>query len=335
MPTISDVAREAGVGVGTVSRVLNGNTKVAPDTRRRVQEAIERLGYRPNPMAQGLRLRRTHTLEVLVPLFTRYFYVEVLRGIEIGLGTTDYGLLIRSIEKQADRDRAFASSGALNYADGVLIVSLVPTDELVERLQAASCPVELVDAEYNGLSGVIVDHEASAAMAVRHLLELGHRRIALIDHPQDPFTASSSGGRYAGYREALAVAGLPVRPEYEVITEFSPEAGAAALHTLLALPKPPTAIFAGSDAQAIGVLQAARQRGCRVPEDLSIVGYNDIELAQYLGLTTVRVPMYEMGRRGIELLLAQLDGPQQAPIQECLQASLVVRTTTGPPAIEG
>jgi LacI family transcriptional regulator len=335
MPTISDVAREAGVGVGTVSRVLNGNTKVAPDTRRRVQAAIERLGYQPNPVARGLRTRRSHILEAVVPLFSRHFYVEVLRGIETGLADTDYGLVTRSVDKQVDRDRAFEASGAHNNADGLLIVSLMPTGELVERLRAASCPVVLVDAEYDGLSDVTVDHAAAATLAVRHLLELGHRRIALIDHREDPFTTTYSGGRQAGYRQGLAAAGLPVRPEFEIVTEFSPEAGAAALLTLLALPDSPTAIFAGSDSQAAGVLQGVRQLGRRVPEDLSIVGYNDIDFAEYLGLTTVRVPMYEMGRRGIELLLARLDEPQQAIKQERLPASLVVRTTTGPPIAEG
>ncbi len=334
MPTISDVAREAGVGVGTVSRVLNGSRQVTPATLQRVKEVMERLGYRPNPIAQRLRSRRSHTIEVLVPLFTRHFYVEVLRGIEMGLGTTDYGLLIRSIEKQADRDRAFANSGAHDYADGVLIVSLAPADDLVERFHVAQCPVVLIDAEYGGLSSISVDHEAAAAMAVRHLLALGHRRIALIDRPQDPFTATYSGGRYAGYRQVLAAAGLPVRPEYEVLTKFTPEAGTAALYTMLELPQPPTAIFVGSDSQAIGVIQGARQRGCRIPEDLSIVGYNDVEISRYLDLTTVRVPMYEMGRRGAELLLARLAEPEQAQVQERLQATLVVRATTGPPADE-
>src|SRR5690349_8734372 len=161
MPTINDVAREAGVGVATVSRVLNGSSRVAPATRRRVKSAMERLGYRPNPTAQGLRSRRTHTLEVLVPLFTRHFYVEVLRGIELGLGATDYGLLIRGIENREDRDRAFANSVTHNFADGLLIVSLAPTEDLAERLAMAQCPVVLIDAEYGELPGVTVDHEAA------------------------------------------------------------------------------------------------------------------------------------------------------------------------------
>ena len=330
MPTISDVAREAGVGIGTVSRVLNGTSRVAPATRQQVKETMARLGYRPNPIAQGLRSHRTHTLEIMVPLFTRHFYVEVLRGIEMGLGATDYGLLIRGIENETDRDRAFTYSRAHKYTDGVLIVSLTPTDDLVERLGVAQCPIVLVDAEHTGLISVTVDHEGAAKMAVRHLLELGHRRIALVDRLEDPFASTYAVGRHTGYRKALSEAGLSVLPEYEMVVDFTPEAGALALRTLLSLPNPPTAVFAGSDTQAVGVLQGAQQLGYQIPQDLSLVGYNDIELSQYVGLTTVRVPMYEMGRRGAELLLASLNSPDQALTHERLQAELIVRTTTGP-----
>lgn len=297
---------------------------------------MERLGYRPNPIAQGLRTRRSHMLEVLVPLVTRYFYVEVLRGIEMGLVDKDYGLLIRSIENQADRDRAFAGIGTRNHTDGILIVSLIPTTDLAERLRTTDCPLVLVDAEYRDLPSVTVDHEEASTLAVRHLLELGHSRIALIDRSEDPFTPRSAGGRRAGYRKALQNGGLPVRPEYEIVAGFEPEAGAAALDRLLALPEPPTAVFIGSDSQALGVLDRARLRGYRVPQDLSVVGYNDIELSHYLGLTTVRVPMCEMGRRGVEMLLAELNRPHTSAMQEPamperLSAELVVRSTTGPP----
>jgi DNA-binding LacI/PurR family transcriptional regulator len=285
-------------------------------------------------MAQGLRSKRTHMLTVLVPLFTRYFYVEVLRGIEMGLDASDYGLLIRSIEKESDRERAFAVSGMRNRADGVLIVSLMPSADLVGRLRAAHCPLVLVDAEYPGLPSVTVDHEAASIVAVGHLLDVGHTRIGLIDRAEDPFTSGYTGGRRAGYRKALRDAKLPLRPEYEIVTDFVPEAGMAALDTLLALPEPPTAVFVGSDSQALGVLEGARRRGCRVPQDLSVVGYNDIEVSQYLGLTTMRVPMCEMGRRGIDLLFAALADPQQPAAQERLFAELVVRATTAPPGTD-
>lgn len=329
MPTIRDLAREAGVGVGTASRVLSGHPHVAPATRARVQAAMERLGYRPSRVARALSKGRTQVLEVLVPLFTRYFYVEVLRGIEAALAATDYSLVIRTIERAADRDRAFADPCPRGHADGVLIVSLLPTAELIERLARAGCPAVLVDAEDARLPSIAVDHAAAAALAVHHLIALGHRRIGLIDHPEDPFAPVYPGGRYQGYRRALVEAGIAPRPEYELITDFSPEGGGAALERLLALAEPPTAVFVGSDTQAIGVLDTARRHGMRVPDDLAVVGYNDIELAQYLGLTTVRIPMREMGRRGVELLLTLLATDSPPPAAARLPAELVVRRTCG------
>ena len=329
MPTIRDLAQEAGVGIGTASRVLSGSPRVAAETRARVHAAMERLGYRPSRVARALSKGRTQTLEVMVPLFTRYFYVEVLRGIEAALVDTDYALLIRTIERATDRDRAFEDPCPRGRADGVLIVSLTPTAKLLEQLSLAECRAVLVDSDDPRLSNVTVDHAAAAASAVRHLIALGHRRIASIDHPEDPFAPAYPGGRHKGYRRALAEAGIPPRPEYELMTDFSPEAGAGALDSLLALPEPPTAVFVGSDTQAFGVLEAARRRGLRVPEDLAVVGYNDIELAQYLGLTSVRVPMREMGQRGVELLLAALHEPDSPPTQVRLPAQLVVRRTCG------
>jgi DNA-binding LacI/PurR family transcriptional regulator len=165
---------------------------------------------------------------------------------------------------------------------------------------------------------------------VRHLIGLGHRRIALVDHPEDPFAPVYPDARHRGYRAALAEAGLRPTPAYERVTDFSPQAGADALRELLALRTPPTAVFAGSDSQAIGILEAVRRAGRRVPEDLAIVGYNDIEVAAYLGITTVHVPMREMGQRGVELLLEAIDHPE-APLEHVLlSAELIVRRTSGP-----
>jgi LacI family transcriptional regulator len=161
--------------------------------------------------------------------------------------------------------------------------------------------------------------------AVQHLLALGHRRIALIDRRADPFAFQDLGERQVGYRQALVAAGLPLRPAYEVVTDCSPEAGQAALTPLLALPAPPTALLVGSDSQALGVLAAARERGVRVPEDISVIGYNDIEIAPYLGLTTVRVPMSVMGRHGGERLLQQLDRAASPAGSAILPADLIVR----------
>jgi LacI family transcriptional regulator len=329
MPTIHEVARAAGVGVGTASRALSGNPHVADETRARVRAAADRLGFRPSPIARAFSRGRTQTLEVVVPLITQHFYVEVLRGIEGALAATDYALLIRTIERQADRARVLREQYLRGRVDGALLVSLTPTRGLVSRVMAAGVPLVLVDAEQPKLPSVAVDHAAAAATAVRHLVELGHRRIALVDHAQDPFAPVYPDQRHRGYRRALTEAGLPERSDYERVTDFSPEAGAGAGRELLALAEPPSAVFAGSDTQALGILEAARQAGRRVPDDLAVVGYNDIEIAEYLGLTTIHVPMRELGQRGLQLLLRAIEQPESRPEHIRLPAELVVRRSSG------
>jgi DNA-binding LacI/PurR family transcriptional regulator len=333
--TIHDVARAAGVGVGTASRALSGKAHVTDATRAHVMAVAGRLGFHPSPIARAFSRGRSQTIEIIMPLFTRHFYVEVLRGIEEAIGTTDYSLLVRTIERNTDRDRLVKRPRMRGRVDGALLVSLRPTRGMLERFAEADVAVVLVDVEHPRLSSVAVDHEAAAKLAIRHLLELGHRRIALIDHPEDPFMPVYPDSRHRGYRSALAEAGLEARSQYERVTDYSPEAGAAAMDELLRLKEPPTAVFAGSDSQALGVLDVARQHGVSVPEDLAVVGYNDVEIAPYLGLTTVQIPMRELGRRGIELLLRTLEDPQ-APVEHVrLPARLVVRRTTGAPAAEG
>lgn len=331
-PTIRDVAREAGVGVGTVSRVLSGGARVAPETRRRVEAAIERLDYRPSAAARALSRRRTQTIEVLVPMIVRHFYVEILRGVELGLAETDYTLIVRAVERAADRDRVFDDIRQRGRSDGLLIFALAPTEALLAHLDRARLPAVLVDCEHPALPSVSVDHRAAIRLAVRHLVDLGHQRIALVDRHQDPFTPLDPSARQQGYREVLLEAKLTLRAEYEHITEFTPEAAGAALCRLLDLAERPTGLCTGSDAQAIGVLEAARRRGHRVPEDLAVVGYSDIEFAEYLGLTTVRLPVQEMGRRGLEFLLAEIETRGSAPRLLTLPAELVVRRTTAAPS---
>jgi LacI family transcriptional regulator len=308
--------------------VLNGSAHVAEPTRARVRAVARRLGYAPSPIARALSRGRTQTLEVVVPLVTRYFSVEVLRGVEEALATTDYALVIRTVEHAADRERIFHDGGLRGRADGLLVVSLTPTARLLRWLDREARPAVLVDAEHPGLASVAVDHAAGAAAATRHLLDLGHRRLALLDHPEDPFGPARPGARQRGFRAALAEAGQARRPDLERVTDATPEAGAAALTALLALPRPPSAVVAGSDAQAMGAVDAARRLGRRVPEDVAVVGYNDVELAPYLGLTTVHVPMRKMGQRGVELLLARLAAPDAPPARERLPTRLVVRQTS-------
>jgi len=257
MATIEDVARAAGVGLGTASRALNGSPGVAGQTRERVLAAARELGYQRSPIARAFSRQRTNTLEILVPYLTRHFYMEVLRGVEEALADTDYSIVIRSMEHLADRDRAFAACCVRGRADGVLFVSVLPSDEVVERLELGAFPAVVVDGVRPGVSSVAVDHAGGMLAATRHCIELGHRRMALVDHQEDPFVRAVPTERQLGFRRGLAEAGIEVPAAYEQITDYSAEAGALALDQLMALPEPPTAILIGSDVQALGVVHQA------------------------------------------------------------------------------
>ena len=331
--TIRDVAQQAGVGLGTVSRVINGSQSVSEATRQRVLDVIKHLNYVPNPTARRLSLGRTLTIGVIVPFFTRPAEVERLRGIEHTLLDSGYDLILYNVETPEQRDLYFRDIPRRERVDGVLIVSLTPRDGDVKPFKKANVPIVLVDAHHASLARlnqVITDDIAGGRAATQHLIELGHRRIAyLSDCLDEPFNFTSSRDRLAGYQQALQAAGIPFRPDYHVQGEHGRVEARRLAAQLLARPDRPTAIFAASDTQAMGVLEAARDTGLRVPDDLSVSGYDDIEIAEYLGLTTMSQKLYQSGQRGVELLLTTLRDPEAAPVAEVLPAELTVRGTTG------
>jgi DNA-binding LacI/PurR family transcriptional regulator len=330
---IRDVAERAGVGVATVSRVLNGRANVAAPTRERVLAAIRELGFRPSSVARNLSLGRTGVVGVVVPFFTSPSAVERVRGIVEVLSHSSYDVSLFDVESPDRRRRAFELLGRADRTDGLLVVSLVPPPAEVDLLAAVRLPCVLVDALHDRLPHLVIDDVAGGAMATRHLVELGHERIAFIgDKPPDEYRFHSSRDRTLGFQQALADAGLPVREGYVREGTHSRHVARSIAEELLHRDDRPTAIFAASDTQALGVLEAARGLGLRVPHDLSVVGFDDIEIASYAGLTTVRQPLFESGRRGAELLLASLDGAALPAQKETLPLELVVRATTGPPA---
>ena len=331
MPTISDVARAAGVGTGTVSRVLNGSALVSEATRQRVLAAVERLGYQPNPIARAFGRRRSHTLELLVPLYITSFFLDVLAGIQAALASTDYTLIVRTINGPRERERAFRECCARGRTDGALLVWLGPTSEFVERIEEEHFPVVLLNAVHPRLWSVVADHVQAAAIAVSYCSGLGHRRIALVDRLEDPFDQGSPGICQRGFFEAMAARQLNVPAEYKRVADPSARAGAAAVDALLGLPEPPTAVVAGCEAQALGALDAARSHGARVPQDLSIVGYNDNDYARDLGLTSVTLPLDQIGRQAADLLLEALADSTAKPTTRYVPTTLAVRGTCGPP----
>jgi DNA-binding LacI/PurR family transcriptional regulator len=331
---IADVAALAGVGVATVSRVMNGSAHVRPATRDRVLQAIRALNYRPSSVARNLSLQRTMVVAALLPWFTNPSAVQRVRGIVEGLSSSQYDLMVFDIESEARQRRAFELFDRGDRADGLLVVSTLPPEQEVERIRAARIPCILVDAVHPALPSIAVDDVAGGEVATRHLVELGHRRIALIGDPPPEFRFEWSRDRTHGYERALRQAGVAVRPEYVREGTRLLHVARAIAAELLSLPERPTAIFASSDTQALGALEAARTLGIRVPQELSVVGFDDIEVASYVGLTTVRQPLAESGRRGAELLLRALGGRPVDLRTELLPLELVVRGTTGPAPAE-
>lgn len=330
--TISDVARKAGVGVGTVSRVLNKSTSVSDTTRQKVLRVMDELDYVPNPFARRLSLGRTLTLAVVVPFFTRPSFVARLRGIEAAIAETEYDLIVYNVESVDKRDDTFKRVSRPERIDGLIVISLSPSDDDVDRFLTSGVPTVLMDARHPDLNHVVVDDVEGGYMATQHLLELGHGRIAFVgDAYPNPFNFTSSHHRHVGYRMALDEAGIDRRPEYSVTGEHGRDVAWELAHQLLSLEEPPTAVVASSDIQAMGVLEAARERALSVPDDLSVVGYDDIEIAEYLNLTTIHQPLFESGWRATHLLFQVIKDGEAEPICDEQPIRLVVRGTTAPP----
>jgi LacI family transcriptional regulator len=338
MATINDVAAYAGVGVGTVSRVLNKSAKVAEPTRSRVLAAIEVLDYRPSPLARGLSRGRSHTLGLLVPFFTHASAIERLRGVVAALHDSHYDLVLFDVESPVQRDEHFAALTRRDRADGLLVMSLPPPAAELARMVSAGVPVVLVDARGEGVPMVVTDDVEGGRIATRHLVELGHERIAFMGEPPDnPFGFSSSALREEGHLEVLEANGVPRDARLVAYGVHDRETARGLASKWLTLRDRPTAVFASSDVQATGVVAAAADAGLRIPDDLSVVGFDDIEISSYVGLTTVRQPLFESGQIGVELLLRALElGEVPEPSVRELPLELVLRATTArPPQLTG
>lgn len=330
--TIRDVARRAGVGIGTVSRVLNSSPSVSRETRQRVLAAIEELDFTPNPIARRLSLGKTLSIAVIVPFFTRPVFVERLRGIEHAMAQSEYDLVLYNVETTERRDICFRDIPRRERIDGLLIISLSPQDEDVERFLRADVPTVLIDGRHPELHCLVIDDVEGGRLATEHLISLGHRKIAFIgDYLENRFGFVSSLERFEGYYQALELADISFRPEYLKQGEHSQIAAHRLALELLSLPDPPTAVFAASDTQAIGVLGAAREMGLTPPEDLSIIGYDDIEAAEYLHLTTMSQPSFALGIQSVHLLMEVIDKPRLPVKEVVVSTELVIRETTASP----
>ena len=314
--------------------MLNDRPNVDPVTRDRVKAAIAALDYVPSPTARRLSLGRTQTIGVIVPHMTTASVVERLRGIEAALAPAGYDMIVFNVETVARRDALLRDLPRGERVDGLLLVSIAPRAEEVARARSAGVPMILIDVDHPGQPSVVVDDVAGGRLAANHLLALGHRRIAFLgDRPRLALGFRSSRDRLRGVKAALAAAGVPLPPSRVATGEHDRRSAAELTRGLLADREPPTAIVCASDTQAFGAIEAIRALGFEVPGDVSIIGYDDVEMAGLLGLTTIHQPLGDTGRRAVERLLAAIDSGDASGDREILAVELVVRGSTGRPPL--
>jgi LacI family transcriptional regulator len=327
--SIKDVSRHAGVSVSTVSHVLNGTRYVSPELRARVEAAITALDYRHNGLARSLRTRRSYTIGLIIPDVSNPYYPQLARGVQDTADEAGYAVFLCNSDRRPEQEVRLVAALEQRQVDGIILDAAGPTPELLTALRRLRQPVVLVGSRIDepDFDRVMMAPHGSYD-AVRYLLSRGHRRVALIGGP--PVFGSTRPTKAAGYLAALAEAGIEPDPALIMQGDYTREGGRLAMHRLLALSAPPTAVFAGNDLMALGALVAAREAGVRVPEDIAIVGYDDIPEASVAvpALTTVAVPKYEMGRVAAELLLARLRGEgSQQPQRIELPHRLVIRAS--------
>ncbi len=328
--TIHNVAQEAGVGIGTVSRVVNNSPAVKPATRERVLAAIHRLNYKPDPIARSMISKRTNSIGTIVPFFTRPSFMERLRGVEAVIARLERELILYNVETSAQRDHFFRELPLHRKVDGLLIISLSPDDAVARRFRELGTPVVLIDAYSPLLTSLVVNNVEGAYQAVKRLIELGHRHIGFINGEiEGNFKFNTANDRLIGLHRALGEAGLLFEPEQVLISEWSRKGGKHAALQLLTQQKRPTAIFAASDVQAVGALEAARELGLRVPEQLSVIGFDGIEISELLELSTMQQPLQEMGELGATRLVELIENPSHPPELIRFDTKLVERRTTG------
>jgi LacI family repressor for deo operon, udp, cdd, tsx, nupC, and nupG len=329
---MKDVAQLAGVSTATVSRALMNPEKVSPTTRKRVEDAVLESGYSPNSLARNLRRNESKTIVTIVPDICDPYFAEIIRGIEDAAVEHGYLVLLGDSGQQQRRENSFVNLVFTKQADGMLLLGTdLPFD--VSKSEQKNLPPMVMACEYAPeleLPTVHIDNLTSAFEVVNYLGQMGHKKIAEISGPE---TAALCHFRHQGYLQALRRANVTMNPSYQIFGDFSFEAGAKALRQLYNLPIPPTAIFCHNDMMAIGAIQEAKRLGWRVPQDLSVVGFDDIKFAQYCDppLTTVAQPKYEIGRQAMLMMLEVLRGNDVRAGSRLLETELVIRESVAHP----
>jgi len=331
MASIRDVARRAVVSTATVSHVLNGTRYVSPELTERVMAVVNELNYRPDAVARSLRRRETLTIGLLVPSIEIPFFASTAYHVERTAFEHGYNLILCNSNWEQGEDRQLLQDLIARRVDGLIVISATMEATEISPVLEAGIPVVMFEREMADLDldAVGIDNHAGAREATEHLLELGHRRIGVILGKK---ISTVSDQRLEGFCERMESAGLGADRALMFRGDYWPETGRKATQHFLDLAERPTAIFAFNDLMAIGVIQALTEQGIRVPQDISVIGFDDIPLAQYStpALTTVHQPLSKMGEKAVELLLQRIDGGEEAARFVRLDPELVVRASTAP-----
>ena len=329
-PTIYDVADRSGVSISTISRVLNAPQKVHPATRDRVMAAIDQLEFVPKAEARARALRHVNRIGVLTPFFTAPSFVQRLRGAASALSSANYELVIYPVDSVEHLQGHISSIPIRQNVDGLIVMSLALHERDARRLYENGMETVLIEHFHASLNSIVIDDVQGGRLAARHLIEKGHKRIAFLGDigPLEKYAIHPVKSRLQGFRETLEEAAISLPRRYVVQAVHTAESSQRAACELLGLRQRPTAIFAAADIQAISVLKEARRMKMRIPDDVAVMGFDDIDLAAYMELTTIRQPLDESGKLAAKILLSGLADPNRTLQHVQLPLTLVERSTT-------
>lgn len=332
MPTMKDVAQAAGVSVTTVSHVINETRYVSAELRERVLKAMEELNYHPNTLARSLRQGISHTIGLIVPDNSNPFFADVARVVESRGFEAGYSTILCNSDGQLEKELTYVNVLLAKQVDGVIFIGASSQSEHIALLTEERVPIVIADRQMPGAEAdvVLVDNYRGGYLATEYLISLGHCRIGCITGPSD---TAPSADRVRGYRSALTAAGLPIDEDLIIRGDFRYASGASGARELLDLKEPPTAIFACNDVMAMAAMAAIREKGLAIPDDISIIGFDDIPQASFTSppLTTVAQPIQDIGRIAADLLIERISGSTSRPSQMIiLDVKLVVRGSCAP-----
>lgn len=324
--TIKDIAKKANVSVTTVSRVLNNKPDVGDQTRTKILKLIEELNYKPNSVARGLVMQKTHTIGLIIPDISNPFFPQVARAIEDKAQKSGYSIIFFNTDNHLEKEKKAVELFKSKQVDGLIVSLSLGNEEILKELKAANYPVVQIDRSVlsNSYPLVSIDNKNSAYQMVEYMLKKGYKKIA---HITGDLKTTTARDRLAGYKKALNDYQVEINEDYIIKGDYTQQLAFEAMQTLLKLKEPPTAVFAANDLSAAGVYKALFAAGLNIPADIAVAGHDDIDIASLLRpeLTTMRQPKYSLGEKAVSVLLKMIDNYEAEVEAQILKTKLVIR----------